>query len=363
MLPAPTCNAAAVTTWLLTECVEGNVTAHTHLIAASETLVGRTPPAGIVLEVSSVSKRHALLKCGPAGLVVRDLGSTNGTFVNGTRIGEHVCSEGDLIQFATAMFRVVRREEPNLGATQVASVELYAETLLQFDQLMNGRGLLPVFQPVVELAQGTTVAFELLARSTHSQLLNPAAMFGTAELLGQECRLSELVRREGVRITRAGGCPNLFVNTHPKEVVTPELIASLAELREQCGGMPITVEIHEGAVTNRDEMRRLREVLQRHSMQLAYDDFGAGQARMDELSEIPPDYLKFDIKLIRDLDTASASRQSMIRTLVQMTRDLGIRPLAEGIETAGEAAICTELGFELAQGYFFGKPKPWTERR
>ena len=46
------------------------------------------------------------------------------------------------------------------------------------------------------------------------------------------CQLSELVRREGARIARAGGCPNLFVNTHPKEVVTPELLKSLAELRE-----------------------------------------------------------------------------------------------------------------------------------
>lgn len=153
MLSDLTCNSATTTTWFLTECVEGNVTSHTHLVTASETVVGRTSPAGIILEVSSVSKRHALLKRGPEGLYVRDLGSTNGTFVNGSRINEHLCIEGDLIQFAASMFRVGRREEPNLGATQVASVELYAETLLQFDQLMNGRGLLPVFQPVVDLGR------------------------------------------------------------------------------------------------------------------------------------------------------------------------------------------------------------------
>ena len=363
MLSNPAVDSGVTTAWLLTECVGGNVTSHAHLVAAGEILVGRTPPAGIVVEVPSVSKRHAMLKCRPDGLLVRDLGSTNGTFVNGNRIAEHLCGEGDLIQFAESMFRVNRREEANLGSTEVASVELYAETLLQFDQLMNGRGLLPVFQPVIDLQRGAIVAYELLARSTHSQLLNPAAMFGTAALLDQECALSELVRREGVRITKSNGCPNLFVNTHPKEVVTPELLKSLAELREQCGGMPITVEIHEGSVTNLDEMRRLREALQRHSMLLAYDDFGAGQARLDELSEIPPDYLKFDIKLIRGLDTASASRQMMIQTLVRMTRDLKIRPLAEGVETAGEAAICTELGFEFAQGYFFGRPMPWTDRR
>jgi EAL domain-containing protein (putative c-di-GMP-specific phosphodiesterase class I) len=60
--------------------------------------------------------------------------------------------------------------------------------------------------------------------------------------------------------------------------------------------------------------------------------------------------------LIRDIDRASASRQSMLETLVKMVLDLGIVALAEGIETASEGAACRQIGFQLAQGFYYGKP-------
>ena len=356
--------AKSMTTWVLTECSDQGATLRTHLVATTETLVGRVPPATVVIASPAVSKQHASLVSTPQGLLVRDLGSTNGTFVNGAIVREHYCNEGDFVQFATTVFRVNRQADANIGATLEGGAFLYAAALLEFEQLMNGRGLLPVFQPIVDLKGQANVAYELLARSTHEQLKTPLAMFNTATLLGQECQLSELVRREGTRIASASHqCANLFVNTHPKEVINERFLASLAELRSQNRDMMITVEIHEAAVTNRDEMRAFRDVLRQHSMFLAYDDFGAGQTRLDELAEVSPDYLKFDIKLIRGLDQAPLSRQAMVKSLVQMTRDLGICPLAEGVETLGEASICHELGFELAQGFLWGRPQAWPERQ
>lgn len=353
-------NATITTTWTLTECTEMGASGKTHLISDGEALIGRAPPATIVIESPSISKRHAMLRCEPHGLLVQDLGSTNGTFVNGSRIHEHCCSEGDLIQFATTVFRVTQRTRSHFGDTLEGGALPYAESLLEFDQLMNGRGLLPVFQPIVSLQDSTILAYELLARSAHQHLRNPQAMFGTAALLGQECNLSEMMRREGVCITGVSrNCPNLFVNTHPKEIINPKFLSSLENLHEHRAGMQITLEIHEAAITDRSQMLELREILRSHCMLLAYDDFGAGQARLDELSEIPPDYLKFDIKLIRDLDSATPARRSMIQSLVKMTRELGICPLAEGVETAGETQACQELGFELAQGYYFGRPEAW----
>jgi EAL domain-containing protein (putative c-di-GMP-specific phosphodiesterase class I) len=91
-------------------------------------------------------------------------------------------------------------------------------------------------------------------------------------------------------------------------------------------------------------------------MKLAYDDFGAGQARLNELVEARPDYLKFDRKLIAGLDAANKNRQQLLESLVLMSRQLGIVTLAEGIETAGEAEACRRVGFELMQGYYFGRP-------
>jgi EAL domain-containing protein (putative c-di-GMP-specific phosphodiesterase class I) len=72
--------------------------------------------------------------------------------------------------------------------------------------------------------------------------------------------------------------------------------------------------------------------------------------------EVPPDYLKFDMQLVQNLETASLERQRMLSSLVHMVRDLGITPLAEGIETSGDDAICRQIGFTCAQGFFYGYP-------
>jgi EAL domain-containing protein (putative c-di-GMP-specific phosphodiesterase class I) len=77
-----------------------------------------------------------------------------------------------------------------------------------------------------------------------------------------------------------------------------------------------------------------------------------------ELVEVPPDYLKFDITLIKDIDKASLQRQRMLASLVQLARDLGVAPLAEGIETEGEHQACVDLGFACGQGFFYGRPAP-----
>ena len=110
-------------------------------------------------------------------------------------------------------------------------------------------------------------------------------------------------------------------------------------------------------MTDPVQMRELHGQLRALDMKLAYDDFGAGQARLVELIDVPPDYLKFDRKLIQDIHAASAQRQQMLGTLVRMVRDLGIAPLAEGVETEEEASTCGQLGFTLAQGYLYGRPE------
>jgi EAL domain-containing protein (putative c-di-GMP-specific phosphodiesterase class I) len=91
---------------------------------------------------------------------------------------------------------------------------------------------------------------------------------------------------------------------------------------------------------------------------VAYDDFGAGQSRLLELVKAPPDYLKFDASLIREIHQASGHQRRMLQFLVQMAADVPTIPLAEGIEKLEEADICLDLGFRLAQGYFFGRPAP-----
>jgi EAL domain-containing protein (putative c-di-GMP-specific phosphodiesterase class I) len=117
------------------------------------------------------------------------------------------------------------------------------------------------------------------------------------------------------------------------------------------------LEIHEGAVTCGKQMRTLRAALTEMKIGLAYDDFGAGQARLVELVDVPPDYLKFDMSLVQNLESASNERQRMLASLVQMVRDLGIAPLAEGVELAADHEICRQIGFQFGQGFYYGYPE------
>ena len=137
---------------------------------------------------------------------------------------------------------------------------------------------------------------------------------------------------------------------------TAQLITSLQRIREREADSRLVLEIHEAGVTQLDRMRDLRKALADLQIGLAYDDFGSGQARLIEMVEVPPDYLKFDIGLIRDIHLSSAERQGMLANLVQMANNLGIATLAEGIETREEHESCVQLGFDYAQGFFYGRP-------
>ena len=89
---------------------------------------------------------------------------------------------------------------------------------------------------------------------------------------------------------------------------------------------------------------------------MAYDDFGAGQARLHELAEAPPNFIKLHLTLIRDIHQSHA-RQELVQALNHVSKDLGVDLIAEGIETEEEAAVCRGLGCRFGQGYLFGRPQ------
>jgi EAL domain-containing protein (putative c-di-GMP-specific phosphodiesterase class I) len=351
---------AMTAAWCLSECGPADFAPRVVTLESFPFLIGRLPSSSLCLRAPNISKQHAEIVLQRGRLSVRDLNSTNGTFVN----EEPVLSltpllEGDLLQFATEAYRV-QRHEPRAHLRSVAQASLVqAESLCQFDRLMSQQAVVPHFQPIVTLAGCHVVGYELLARSSLSGLESPAAMFEAAERLNQEVALSVMLRRAGIQAgLQLPGRPTLYVNTHPKELGAPELFHSLEEIRRCAPAQPITIEVHEAAVADERVLLDLRQVARNLDMQLAYDDFGAGQSRLDELARVAPDCVKFDMRLIRDLHQATAERRLVTARLVELVRDLGISPLAEGVESEAEAATCQEIGFELAQGYFFGRPAP-----
>lgn len=349
--------------WTLTEFGQGAHQQRTIDLPNRALIIGRASDADISISAAGVSKKHARITINDDTLMIEDLGSTNGTFLNGNRIERSVATVGDLVQFANALYKVDRLGRSVSDGTVEESVLPWAQTLLLFDRLINERQVAPAFQAIVSLTDSKSVAQELLARSDLEGLTQPALMFGAAERLGQQATLSELMREEGMRIVglTMPTPVDTFLNTHPAEVGTDRLIDSLVRLREQFPALPMTIEIHEAAVTDTDNMSTLHHVLKSLEMRLSYDDFGAGQGRLLELTEVPPDVLKFDMQLIRDINLASASRQDLLRALIRIAKDSGSVTLAEGIETREEHETCQQLGFDLGQGFLFGRPVPLTQ--
>lgn len=349
------------TLWFLAGSMNPNQPIRHVPVHMTRFLVGRGSDNALCLSSKTVSSAHAELVCMGASLTLRDLASTNGTYVNGQQMTDVVeLAPDDLVQFGDVAFRVLKHSSQNDAGTLCEDVADQALALVQFDRLMSGEVVIPHYQPIVDLRGGENepiVGFEVLVRSRVSGLETPVKMFSAAAQLDLEIQLSQMIRRKAIQETRSfANSPHLFLNTHPKELEHPGLIESMMSLRKLNRSQQITLEIHEAAIADAAAMKELCVALHDLDIGLAFDDFGAGQARLLELSEVQPDYIKFDISLVRALHEASPDHQRMVATLVHMVREMGVLSLAEGIERKAERDVCAELGFELAQGYYFGRP-------
>lgn len=333
--------------------------------------IGRHPECTVLLDLASISRRHAEIRRDNAGrLEVVDLGSTNGTCVNGTRI-ETVTPifGGDVIHFGDLEFRLVEEqvfddhEYDRNASTRIGVGTLpheFPTRAREFNELLEREMIVSHFQSIVD-NRGGPFGHELLGRGNHPTLDgSPGALFTLAKSLDAEVRLSELMRRQGLAAASGAGLESpLFFNTHPAECRDPaRLIGELQELRTVHPSLNLVFEVHEGAVTDLGVMAEIGAELRAMDILLAYDDFGAGQARLQELIEVPPDFLKFDIALVRGITEENSPKFRVLSTLNAMIQDLGVRTLAEGVEDAETARACAEIGIDLIQGYFYGRPGP-----
>ena len=344
--------------------------------------VGREAGNQLVVPALGLSRRHAELREEAGRLVLADLGSTNGTFVNRERLyGPRVLAENDVIHFGNAEFRLGRLGHPG---SEPAGSALAEHTVIappgqtlsghfvpherQFLELLGGRGLSGAVQRIVGAQDGTQdgardgapFAYELLARGAHPALpASPVHLFRLAAQLDREAELSHAFREHGLR-TLAGRLAGqtVFVNTHPREAFEDRFLASLAALRRDGVRLDLVIEVHETAVMEIARMRELAARLADMGVRFAYDDFGAGQARLNELGEVPAHFVKFDMALVQGIDRASPSKRKVVSDLVRLVHELGSVALAEGVETEAEARVCRDIGFELLQGYFTGRPVP-----
>jgi EAL domain-containing protein (putative c-di-GMP-specific phosphodiesterase class I) len=228
----------------------------------------------------------------------------------------------------------------------------------QFRELLQSRAVFPLYQPIHTLAGGRFAGLEVLGRGRFPGLPEgPADLLRLAAGAGCESALSRAFRRAGVEaIAHRHDLPPLFLNSHTSEIGTRALLESLAELQALAPHQKMYLEVREAALEDQTLVSSLRAELEQLGIGLAYDGFGAGEARLVELAEVPPHFLKFDHRFVHGIDKAPSSRRRILSSLVAAASDLHVLTIAQGVETAEEAEVCARVGFTHGQGFFYGAP-------
>lgn len=213
------------------------------------------------------------------------------------------------------------------------------------------------FQPIVHLPSRTVFAHEALVRGLQGQdaqsmlsQVTPHNRYG----FDQQCRVKaiELAARLGMK-------SKLSINFLPNAVYRAEACIKLTLSTAERVGFPIENIIFELTEDERSQdlvhLTSIFTEYKRRGFVTAIDDFGAGYAGFEFLSTFQPDIIKLDMHLMRDVDSHRAKR-TIVKGMVGICRELGIRVIGEGVETRSELKTLTDMGIELFQGYLFARP-------
>jgi len=212
-----------------------------------------------------------------------------------------------------------------------------------------------LFQPLIEPATGRVVGAEALARcpiAADAQLL-----FARASAGGLDERLSRLVQRKALRSAAVWEGPlrdlGLSINILPADISRDGYEAWLLDEIDVAGIDParITAEITESAllVDRVSVAERLTE-LRNAGLRIAIDDFGTGYASLAYLTSLPLDAIKIDRGLIADLVGGERDR-IVVKALIHLARELDLKVVVEGVETAAQLALIADWGCDLYQGF------------
>ena len=213
------------------------------------------------------------------------------------------------------------------------------------------------YQPIVDLVDHTVFAHEALVRGPNGE--------GAHTILSRlddsnRYRFDQACRVKAIKIAAQLGLrERLSINFLPNAIYKPEVCIRTTLEAARVHQFPverIIFEATEGEVIN--DGKRLAHILREYKrigFLTAIDDFGAGYAGLNLLADFQPDLIKLDMALVRGVD-ASRSRQAIVRGVLRMCSDMGVRVLAEGIETPAERDFLIDEGVRLMQGYLFSRP-------
>ncbi|MFP7478659.1 EAL domain-containing protein [Terribacillus saccharophilus] len=231
----------------------------------------------------------------------------------------------------------------------------------QFTEIIQKGAFQSFLQPIISMKDEGIFGYEHLLRADKREV-SPAALFNFAAEAGLTSMLDQRARTSAVRKRAQEAVPagvKSFINFLPSTIYNPDFcLRQTFRTVDEYGIDPKDLVFEVVETEKLDDVARLQRIFKRYKqegMMVALDDVGAGYSTLELLKELEPDFVKIDRAYISYCDS-DPQKQEFLYKVMSVAGLLGTKVLAEGIERQEELSFCKQIGMDLAQGYFIGKP-------
>jgi len=275
----------------------------------------------------------------------------------------------DLLRCADLALEQARREKRPLAMYEEALDPATRDQLSLLGELRHAvehDELRLFFQPKIELATGRVAGGEVLLRWQHPTrgLLSPAAFIPFAEQTGFIRRITRWTLDRAIAQAaewhRAGNALQLAVNISVEDIADVRFDTRVAGLltRHQLPPSLLTLELTEsGFIEDPNQALSMLDALAALGVNLSIDDFGTGYSSLSHLARMPANEVKIDRSFVQGLES-DVEYAAVVRSAIDMGHSLGMKVVAEGIETEVAAQLLRAFGCDIAQGYLYARPMP-----
>lgn len=260
----------------------------------------------------------------------------------------------DLLNPDEATFRINRESWQPLAAME------HVFNMAWIDDVIKHERLICHYQPIVDV-YGKVFAYEMLSRfqNEDGSTIYPNEIFPAARSRGRLYALDRVCRMTAVKHAAVLNGEKAFINFIPTSIYSPEFcLRSTTDLANELGVDPkqLVFEVVESEqVGDMDHLKRILSYYKEKGFQYALDDVGEGYSTAEVLAELKPKYMKLDMKYVQGV-AEDIEKQAVAMNFLKKALEIDSVPLAEGIEVEEDFAWLKNKGYQLFQGYYFGKP-------
>jgi diguanylate cyclase (GGDEF)-like protein len=283
-------------------------------------------------------------------------------------------SAEDLLRSADTALYVAKRTGKNRVAIFHTDMHTGANASLEghsdlSDAMQDGELSLH-YQPTLDLSSGRVTGVEALVRWHHPTrgFISPNSFVPLAEATGQIISIGRWILREACQTaaslqTTSRQPLSVHVNISPRQLHDPTLVAHVEHVLFETGLEPnlLVLEVTEGVLLDDAAAVQRLHQLRALGLRVAIDDFGTGYTSIHYLQQLPTDILKIDRSFVSGNAIAESERVALVGAIISLGKALGLRTVAEGIETEEQARELRDLGCDAGQGFLWSRAVPKAE--